>query len=492
MAKFTPTWQFWINARDCRQIGPVLAAAGLSLHILSGVGGGALAQCSPEWMTGNFGAPGTTGIINAFTVFNDGTPGGAALIASGVFNGIGGIATTGIARWDGTQWSALGPGLTGRITGLGTFDDGGGPALYATGNYTQIGGNPVPAIGTWDGQGWAPLQGGGLTRSVGAAAGFTITVYDHGAGPFMYVGGSFEFAGGLPALNIARWDGQAWHSVGGSTGTVNCFRAWDDGTGPQLYAGGNITMIGGVPAAGIARYDGTTWTTLGTGVTGGFGRVNAMAIYNDGGGDALYVGGNFTHAGGVPAASIARWDGTAWSALTGGGIGGGTNTLSTMAVFDDGQGPALFVGGGFTEAGGMPVDRIAKWTSAGWSAVPNGPLHPSLATVSIILAHDDQSGIGQALFIGGGFTEVGGAPAGSLTRYGCAAVCIANCDGSTVQPVLNVDDFTCFINEFAAAQSLPGPQQVEHYANCDGSTIAPVLNVDDFTCFINLYAQGCR
>jgi hypothetical protein len=69
--------------------------------------------------------------------------------------------------------------------------------------------------------------------------------------------------------------------------------------------------------------------------------------------------------------------------------------------------------------------------------------------------------------------------------------CYANCDSSTVEPVLNVDDFTCFINEYASAQSLPHEQQVSHYSNCDGSTIAPALNVDDFTCFINRYAQGC-
>jgi hypothetical protein len=69
--------------------------------------------------------------------------------------------------------------------------------------------------------------------------------------------------------------------------------------------------------------------------------------------------------------------------------------------------------------------------------------------------------------------------------------CYANCDSSTVHPVLNVDDFTCFINRYAAAQSLPPAQQVTDYANCDGSTVHPVLNVDDFTCFINRYAQGC-
>jgi hypothetical protein len=71
------------------------------------------------------------------------------------------------------------------------------------------------------------------------------------------------------------------------------------------------------------------------------------------------------------------------------------------------------------------------------------------------------------------------------------SICYANCDQSTVQPILNVDDFTCFINRYAQAQVLPHEQQVTDYANCDGSTVAPVLNVDDFTCFINRYAQGC-
>jgi hypothetical protein len=58
----------------------------------------------------------------------------------------------------------------------------------------------------------------------------------------------------------------------------------------------------------------------------------------------------------------------------------------------------------------------------------------------------------------------------------------ANCDGSTTQPVLNVNDFTCFLNQFAAGDSR---------ANCDHSTAVPVLNVNDFTCFLNGFAVGC-
>jgi hypothetical protein len=63
-----------------------------------------------------------------------------------------------------------------------------------------------------------------------------------------------------------------------------------------------------------------------------------------------------------------------------------------------------------------------------------------------------------------------------------APVCYANCDESTAAPVLNVQDFTCFLQRYAAGES---------YANCDGSTQAPTLNVQDFTCFLQTYAVGC-
>jgi hypothetical protein len=64
----------------------------------------------------------------------------------------------------------------------------------------------------------------------------------------------------------------------------------------------------------------------------------------------------------------------------------------------------------------------------------------------------------------------------------CTPTCYANCDASTLIPFLNVNDFTCFLNRYAAGDS---------YANCDGSTISPVLNVNDFSCFTNRYAAGC-
>jgi hypothetical protein len=60
--------------------------------------------------------------------------------------------------------------------------------------------------------------------------------------------------------------------------------------------------------------------------------------------------------------------------------------------------------------------------------------------------------------------------------------CYANCDNSTDPPVLNVADFTCFLDRFFAA---------DPWANCDGSTTDPVFNILDFTCFLRRFASGC-
>jgi hypothetical protein len=83
-------------------------------------------------------------------------------------------------------------------------------------------------------------------------------------------------------------------------------------------------------------------------------------------------------------------------------------------------------------------------------------------------------------------TTAGGSYSGDNTTCSGAGApsscCYANCDGSTTTPCLNVLDFGCFLNAFAAGNT---------YANCDHSTTAPILNVLDFGCFLNKFAAGC-
>jgi hypothetical protein len=84
------------------------------------------------------------------------------------------------------------------------------------------------------------------------------------------------------------------------------------------------------------------------------------------------------------------------------------------------------------------------------------------------------------LWAGGAFTVASGRATPHLARLRC--LCPANCDNSTEPPVLNVLDFACYLNAFAAG---------DPYANCDGSTVQPTLNVQDFACYLNKFAAGC-
>ena len=78
----------------------------------------------------------------------------------------------------------------------------------------------------------------------------------------------------------------------------------------------------------------------------------------------LYAGGGFTSAGGVSANYIAKWDGHTWSTLN-----TGMNYWVTALIWD---GSYLYASGIFTSAGGVAANRIARWDGSAWSALGSG------------------------------------------------------------------------------------------------------------------------
>ena len=176
------------------------------------------------------------------------------------------------------------------------------------------------------------------------------------SGTNLYAGGYFTTAGGVPANNIAKWNGSAWSALGSGYERRSVRALAVSGT--NLYAGGYFTTAGGVPANYIAKWNGSAWSALGSGMNGA---VSALAVS----GTDLYAGGYFTTAGGVAANNIAKWNGSAWSAL---GSGLERSTSVALAV----SGTNLYAGGGFTTAGGVPANYIAKWDGSAWSALGSG------------------------------------------------------------------------------------------------------------------------
>ena len=383
--------------------GPALYAGGGFTNA-----GGVTANYIGRWRNGAWQALGSgmNGYVNAVCVYDDGT--GPALCAGGEFATAGGVTANYIARWKNGAWQALGSGMNGAVNAMCVYDDGTGPALYAGGGFTSAGGVAASYIARWRNGAWQALGSGmgGTYLNV-----YSLCVYDDGTGPALYAGGYFTTAGGVTANNIARWKDGAWQSVGSGMGsTVTAFCMHDDGTGPALYAGGGFTTAGGVVANHIARWKNGAWQALGTGMGGTYPYfVNALCVYDDGTGPALYAGGSFTSAGGIVAKRVARWSNGAWQAL-----GGGMDyTVRALCVYDDGVGPALYAAAGFTTADGVGTEFIARWKSSAWQALGTG-VGGACSSVLDLLVYDD--GTGSALYAGGEFTT-----AGSVAGTSCIA-----------------------------------------------------------------------
>jgi len=156
----------------------------------------------------------------------------------------------------------------------------------------------------------------------------------------LYVGGAFRVVGNTAASRIAKWDGTNWSSLGaGLNDTVQALTLNNSGS---LYVAGNFTTAGGSAANHIAKWNGSNWQALGTGVQGAPASTAVVrSLFMDGTG-TLYAGGSFAQAGGVAAANITRWNGTAWSSL-GTGVQGANSLVAALTVV----GRNLYVSGSF-------------------------------------------------------------------------------------------------------------------------------------------------
>ncbi|HEX5130974.1 MAG TPA: hypothetical protein VFX92_00655, partial [Candidatus Krumholzibacteria bacterium] len=130
-----------------------------------------------------------------------------------------------------------------------------------------------------------------------------------------------------------------------------------------LYVAGEFSSASGIPAANIARWDGTSWSPLGAGIDG-----PVFALFIDDDGD-LYAGGSFAHAGGVEVSNLALWDGSGWSDV-GGGVSGVGSVVKALAS----QPTGLLVAGLFVQTGaGAAANGLARWTGTDWVMLGGAP-----------------------------------------------------------------------------------------------------------------------
>ena len=360
------------------------------------------------------------------------------LYAAGYFDFVDGPANN-IVKWNGTNWSTVGTGIDYAwaehwVYALIVYNG----ELYAGGHFMSAGGNQLNNIAKWNGTEWSAVGTGlGSYGSVGSLA-----VYKGE----LYAAGNFYNAGNIQVNNIAKWNGTEWSAVG--TG-INVYK--DDYFSGSvlslavyngfLYAGGFFDSAGSIPANNIAKWDGNNWSAIGTGITlgvndyGAFGYVSSLTTHNG----ALYAGGMFDTAGGIPAYNIAKWDETNWTSLAA-GINGYVSSLSVYNGY-------LIVGGFFDTIGNIAVNNIVKWDGANWSSLGSG----TDKGVLCMATHDS------TLYIGGIFKTAGNIWANQVAKW------TERCTSVPPQPVQIIEWGTACKN---------------HYA---GYFINPVTDASDFT-----------
>jgi trimeric autotransporter adhesin len=336
-----------------------------------------------------FGSAGMNG-----TVFRT-AAGASNVFAFGEFNLAGDTPALRAANWNGSAWQSLGSGIDGPISDAVTR----GGELFVVGSFTSVGGVPATNVARWDGTMWTPV-GSGLS---GATA---ITVQ----GNDIYAAGAIIIPGTERVWNIVRWDGTQWVPVADGIGSSDPAFGWYRfitsivALGDDLCVAGNFLTAGSLTVNHIARWTSEGWQPVGTGVLGSR-RVEPNLFYLtyiddlavDGGN--LYVGGSFTNAGGVAARNVAKWDGSKWSALAS-GLGNPGLFFAGYLFFPVGTLAAkngiLYAGGEFR--GNAPY--LARWDGKSWSATPGGVN----SYIRALAANGDD------LYVGGTQTSAGGRP----------------------------------------------------------------------------------
>lgn len=249
-------------------------------------------------------------------------------------------------RWEGLE--CLNPSFDGMDV-LGWRDPQ--DTLYATGFKGSICGYPESCVFTYDGNAFAPWPPFDLIPpDPNNYIGF---VFKFQAYTYMY--GSFRNPLDSGWANFMRFGQGSWEVVPGWSELFGSLKDYVIQGDTLLYVAGGFHADGGAPGNLVASYDGTDWHDLNGGLVYqpavNNGVVTDLLLWHD----ALYAAGVFTHAGGVSAPKLARWNGVQWCGFPGNFVGG--PGLNEMTVWRD----SLYVCGAFTTVDGQTANTIAQW-----------------------------------------------------------------------------------------------------------------------------------
>ena len=161
---------------------------------------------------------------------------GSDLIVVGDFTVAGGVPAEHVARWDGSAWHALGSGVDGFAGALAVFEGD----LIVGGLFTHAGGAPAGGVARWNGSAWSAMGPSAVEVHI-------LRVVDGR----LFAGGEFLCADGSEVYGVAIWNGQDWVLTGSGFGPAYFYfiEPWNG----DLYVGGSFGWANGHAAFNIAR-----------------------------------------------------------------------------------------------------------------------------------------------------------------------------------------------------------------------------------------------
>jgi hypothetical protein len=205
----------------------------------------------------------------------------------------------------------------------------------------------------------------------------------------LYIGGKFWFDDGPLYFNLMKYNGETFHTCEPYTSYCWALGVYDD----ILYSGiyGSFTLESNEQVHKFTKYNGEYWDH----VYDSEGNIFPLPVSN-------LLLDTINHDFYVAGTRVYRYDGETFHLL--GILGAGEVYKQAMCMYRG----DLFIGGNFTSAGGVPTEYIARWDGENWSE-PAGGIQNA---VCALYEYKDE------LYVGGYFDTVGGyLPANGVARY---------------------------------------------------------------------------
>lgn len=264
-----------------------------------------------------------------------------SLVTVGDFTTIGAdsVVANSVARWTGSEWQALGSGITAQES----------ENIFAIAcdsqNNPYIGGEKI--LKHWNGSVWNTI---GSSQDT-----LTIKTMKLDAEGDLLVGGRFTQIGDVRNGSLAQWNGSQWEVPNQSPeGTVLTIAV----RGDTVYAGGNFTHVGNQSAGGVVKWNSQTNEVTGFG--GGAPTRSVQIFTGDNKGQLFTAGIVGDHT------AIHLFNGTAWSALP----TPAPLTQISDAIFDANQ--KIWITGSFlTSAPNQWLNqrKVMQWNGSQWEAI---------------------------------------------------------------------------------------------------------------------------